>query len=73
MPSRPWLRWYPGDWRADPRLRMCSLAARGLWIELLGFMHEAEPYGHFIVGGAAPSEREIAKLVLRFQYAAPMG
>jgi hypothetical protein len=63
MPSRPWLRWYPGDWRADPRLRMCSLAARGLWIELLGFMHEAEPYGHFIVGGAAPSEREIAKLV----------
>jgi hypothetical protein len=26
-------------------------------------MHEAEPYGHLIVGGAAPSEREIARLV----------
>ena len=63
MPSRPWLRWFPADWRSDPRLRMCSLAARGLWIELLGYMHEAEPYGHLIVAGVAPSDRDIAKLV----------
>src|SRR5262249_58384065 len=63
MPSRPWLKWFPADWRSDPRLRMCSLAARGLWIELLGFMHEAEPYGHLIIGGAAPSDKQIAKLV----------
>jgi hypothetical protein len=60
---QPWMKWYPADWRADPALRMCSLAARGLWIELLGFMHEAEPYGHLIVGGRCPTPAQIASLV----------
>jgi hypothetical protein len=59
----PWLKWYPADWRADPRLRMCSLAARGLWIEMLGFMHEAESYGYLLIAGIAPSPEEIAVLV----------
>lgn len=59
----PWLKWYPADWRADPRLRMCSLAARGLWIEMLGFMHEAERYGFLLIAGIAPSPEEIAVLV----------
>jgi hypothetical protein len=63
MHSQPWFRWYPSDWRAEPRLRICSLAARGLWIELLGFMHEAEPYGYLVIGGAGPSEKEVAILV----------
>lgn len=60
---QPWLKWYPADWRADPPLRMCSLAARGLWIEMLGFMHEAEPYGHLLVSGLAPSIEDLASLV----------
>jgi hypothetical protein len=59
----PWLKWYPADWRADPRLRMCSLAARGLWIEMLGFMHEAERYGFLLIAGIAPSPEELAVLV----------
>lgn len=63
MTRSPWIKWFPSDWRADPSLRICSLAARGLWIELLGFMHEAEPYGHLVVGGRPPTEDEIAALV----------
>ena len=59
----PWLKWYPADWRADPRLRMCSLAARGLWIEMLGFMHEAERYGFLLIAGLAPSLEELAMLI----------
>jgi hypothetical protein len=59
----PWIKWYPADWRADPRLRMCSLAARGLWIEMLGYMHEGEPYGRFVINGRTPQPREIAALV----------
>ena len=59
----PWLKWYPADWRADPRLRMCSLAARGLWIEILGYMHEGDPYGHLAINGRTPQAREIAALV----------
>ena len=41
----PWMKFYPADWRADPALRMCSLAARGLWMEMLSIMHEADPRG----------------------------
>jgi hypothetical protein len=63
--SRPWMKWYPRDWRADPRLRMCSLAARGLWMELIGFMHEAEPYGHLLIDGKQPAAADIAALVGR--------
>jgi hypothetical protein len=57
------MKWYPTDWRADSELRMCSLAARGLWIELLGCMHEADPYGHLLVNGKPPSEAKLAVLV----------
>ena len=52
--TKPWLKFYPADWRADPRLRMCSLAARGLWIELMSYMHEGEPYGHLTIDGVPP-------------------
>ena len=61
--ERPWVKWYWSDWRADPGLRVCSLAARGLWAELLGIMQEAEPYGHLLIGGVAPTSKQIASLV----------
>lgn len=60
--SSPWLKFYPTDWRADPALRTCSIAARGLWVELLCVMHEAEPYGSLRVNGTPVSERKIAGL-----------
>jgi len=49
--KQPWLKFFPSDWRADPALRMCSLAARGLWIEMLCLMHEARPHGSLLVNG----------------------
>ena len=63
--NRPWMKFYPADWRADPRLRMCSLAARGLWIDLISYMHEGEPYGHLTIDGRAPNLDDIASLVAR--------
>lgn len=59
----PWMKWYPSDWRADTALRMCSLGARGLWIEMLGMMHEAEIYGHLYVAGKPPTDAQLATLV----------
>jgi hypothetical protein len=59
----PWLKFYSSDWRADPGLRMCSYAARGLWVDMLTLMHEAEPYGHLVVSGSAPDARDIAALL----------
>lgn len=60
--STPWLKFYPSDWRADPALRMCSLTARGLWMEMLCVMHEAVPRGHMLVNGRPLSERQLAGL-----------
>lgn len=62
MSKNPWLKFYPVDWRGDPALRMCSMAARGLWIELLALMHEASPYGHLVISGKAPTDTQIAVL-----------
>nr|WP_050804230.1 hypothetical protein [Paracoccus sp. TRP] len=61
--SDPWLKFYPTDWRSDPALRMCSMAARGLWIEMIALMHEAVPYGHLLVAGRSPTDAQLAVLV----------
>jgi hypothetical protein len=60
--SAPWLKFYPSDWRADPALRMCSIAARGLWMEMLCIMHEATPRGSLRINGRPVSDRQMATL-----------
>lgn len=50
MPKRPAFQFYPGDWQRDLALRSCSLAARGLWFEMMCLMHDGQPYGHLKVG-----------------------
>ena len=61
-PRQPWMKWYWSDWRSDEKLRMCSLAARGLWAEMLALMHHADPYGHLLVSGRSPTETQLAML-----------
>src|SRR5690606_6747673 len=63
MSDQPWMKFYPSDWRSDPALRICSLAARGLWIEMLGLMHEADPRGHLLIKSMAPTDAQLAVLV----------
>lgn len=58
----PWLKFYAADWRSDPRLKMCSAAARGVWIEMICLMHEATPYGHLLIHGQPPNEAQLASL-----------
>ena len=58
----PFLKFYTSDWRSDPRLRMCSPAARGMWIEMICLMHEASPYGHLLIHGQTPNEGQLASL-----------
>lgn len=59
----PFLKFYTSDWRSDPRLKMCSAAARGLWIEMLCLMHEATPYGQLLVSGQSPTDAQLSVLV----------
>ena len=60
--KQPWLKFHPTDWRADPALRSCSLAAWGLWIEIICIMHESDPYGALLIGGRPPSHQQLAKV-----------
>lgn len=61
--KKPWMKFYWTDWRADPALRMCSFGARGLWADMISLMHEAEPYGHLLVKGKAPTAKQLAGLL----------
>ena len=65
MPKRSlfWFKFEPRAWRADLELRSCTLAARGLWIEMLALMHESNRRGYLEVSGKAPSPEQLAMLV----------
>lgn len=45
--KRPSFQFYPSDWSADIKLRSTSIAARGLWIEIMCIMHQSDSYGYF--------------------------
>lgn len=58
--KRPSFQFYPGDWQRDMGLHTCSIAARGLLIELLCIMHACEPYGHLSISGGALKDEDAA-------------
>lgn len=80
MTEHRWSKFWWQDYESDDSLRLCSLAAQGLWMRMLCAMHRATPYGHMLVNGAVPTvrqmsimlcatEREIAKLVPELEQA----
>lgn len=63
MTAQPWMKFYPRDWRGDQALRVVSLAARGLWMEMLCIMHEASPRGHLLIGAKPVTDDVLARTV----------
>jgi hypothetical protein len=59
--KNPWLKFYPSDWRSDEELRNCSIAARGLWIELLCIMHKSG--GYLLINEKPPSDEQLSMQV----------
>jgi hypothetical protein len=59
--KRPAFQFYPADWRKDPALSTCSLAARGLWVEMLCIAHESETYGVLSIAGNPMTVQQIAR------------
>lgn len=55
MSKRPWFKFFPSDWQGDLKLRSCSLAARGLWAEIVCVMNSADPKGYLVVNGDKPN------------------
>ena len=62
MTEHRWTKFWWQDWQADQSLRSCSLAARGLWMDMLCIAHSGTPRGHVTINGAPVSPRRLATL-----------
>jgi hypothetical protein len=61
--KKPAFQFYVGDWMKDPALRACSLAARGLWIDMLCLMFEAPRRGYLQQANGQPTTQpQIARM-----------
>lgn len=61
--KRPAFQFYPDKWQSDKDLRRCSIAARGLWIEMCCVMHTCAPYGHLTDNDGSPMpDKDVAQL-----------
>lgn len=45
MANRPSFQFYPADWRNNAKLRRCSEAARGAWVDVMCVLHDSDEYG----------------------------
>lgn len=57
-----WAKFYWTDWLSDIALRRCSLAARGLWMDMLCIAAQHDPIGYVAVNGQGCSETDLARL-----------
>ncbi len=60
--QRPWDKWFWADWAADTGLRLCSLAAKGLWIEMLAIMAKSKIKGFLLDGESKMESKTLAEL-----------
>jgi hypothetical protein len=63
MAKRPAFQFYPSDWLSDTALRMCSEGARGIWMDMICYMHEGTPYGHLKVNGKPIQVDALARML----------
>jgi hypothetical protein len=47
--KNPWSKWYWADWLADPAIRISSLSAKGLWIDLLAILATSKIRGVLVI------------------------
>lgn len=60
MSEHRWSKFWWQDYEGDDALRLCSLAAQGLWMRMLCAMHRGQPYGHLAVNNAPPTARQLS-------------
>ena len=63
MSKLPYMQFYPDQWMTEAGLRACSLAARGLWMDLLCHMWKATERGVLKTGKQVWGLAEIANAV----------
>lgn len=63
MPDFPYTKWFWRDWLADPRLKLVSWGARGLWIDMLGLAGISERYGYILINGRRVTPQMLAQVL----------
>lgn len=53
MDQQPAFIFYPRDWLNDDKLKLCSFATKGAWMDILCMMYESKKKGYLIVNGKA--------------------
>ncbi len=62
MASLAWTKFFWSDWESDPALKLCSLAAQGLWMRMLCIAASHDPIGYVAVAGRGLSETDLARM-----------
>lgn len=62
MTAVTWSKFYWADWFSDANLRRCTLAAQGLWMNMLCISMQQEPFGYLKQGGEVLSVDDIAAM-----------
>jgi len=60
MSRLPWFKLFKTDWLQEPTFRLCSRAARSLWLDMLCLMHDAQPCGHLKLKGKRLDAKSLA-------------
>lgn len=63
MSNHRYAKFWWQDHSDDPCLRICSLAAQGLWMRLLCIAAAADPIGHLLIDGEPPTLVEISLMI----------
>ncbi len=61
MTATIWSKFFWSDCQAEPTLRRCSLAARGLWLDILCLAAQAEPVGFLVQDGKPLDVSQLAR------------
>lgn len=62
MTANPWSKFFWNDWENDPALKLCSLAAQGLWMRCLCICAKADPKGYLLAAGRPLGATDLARL-----------
>ena len=62
MSGTTWAKWFWSDWLSDPAVRLCSYAARGLWMDMLAIAAGHEPVGYVAVSGRPLDATALARM-----------
>lgn len=63
MSGTTWTKFYWSDWASDPKLNLCSLAAQGLWMQMLCIAAQNDPIGYLSIADRPLGVTDFARLI----------